>query len=321
MTYNLNPETSLAPLTAGKVISSSLRIYRDHFKSFTFIALQASLWGFVPLLAFFVLPFVNFAVFKISTGLGVLAWVTSIVGWIYLLFYCAEKALRNSALIARLTFQLLKNQPETTQQARDQLPRRKLVFFLTQFLTSFLIFLAYCAPSSLRLFLFLVSQDNIFIALFTAVLSIISLGIYLWVFARLFIPEVSVATEKMGPINAIAQSWKLTEGFAWQIILIILVIYSFISIVYILPIIPIIIFGIGFVGTVMATSVGGVGIESITTAFMANVVLFCILLTVSLILSYTLSVFVIPIWQTIKGVIYFDLRSRREGFAIQSTSN
>jgi hypothetical protein len=33
--------------------------------------------------------------------------------WTYVSLYSADKSLQNSALISRLTFQLLKNQPET----------------------------------------------------------------------------------------------------------------------------------------------------------------------------------------------------------------
>ena len=210
MTQKFIPDPTLEPLQVGKVISAGLRIYRDNFKSYIAIALQASLWGFVPFFAFIVLLGLVFAAFQISAGLGILVLLGAIGIWTYVSLYCADKSLQNSALISRLTFQLLRNQPETVVQARKQLPKQKLIFFITQFFASFLISLSNSVPQFIQGFLWFSNQNEVF----SAILILVSLAVYLWVFSRLFIPEVVVAIEKKEPIKSISRSWELKESLS-----------------------------------------------------------------------------------------------------------
>jgi hypothetical protein len=300
MTQHSIPDPTLEPLQVGKVISASLRIYRDNFKSYIAIALQASLWGFIPFLAFIALIVLDFAAFQISTGLGILILLAAIGIWIYVSLYSANKSLQNSALISRLTFQLLKNQPETVAQARKQLPKQKLIFFITQFFASFLISLSNSVPQFIQGFLWFSNQNEAF----SAILILVSLAVYLWVFSRLFIPEVVVAIEKKEPIKSISRSWELTESSALKITLIIFLAYCISIPAYILPIIPILI-GIGLV----VSSVVGLVINSSTELGFAAMVYGFNLIVIGIFLLYFVSIFVIPFWQALKGVIYFDLRT------------
>jgi hypothetical protein len=303
MTQNFIPDPTLEPLQVGKVISASLRIYRDNFKSYIAIALQASLWGFVPFLAFIVFISLDYAAFQISAGLGILVLLGAIGIWTYVSLYCADKSLQNSALISRLTFQLLRNQPETVVQARKQLPKQKLIFFITQFLASVLIFLANIFPQLFQGFLGFSSQNE----MLSAILSLVGLAVYLWVLSRLFIPEVVVAIEKKGPIQSITRSWEMTGSSVLKITLILFLAYCISLPVYFLPIIPIV---IGIV--LLVSSFFGLVVNSSTAWNFATIIPGINLIVVGIFLVYFVSILIIPFWQTLKGVIYFDLRSRQE---------
>jgi hypothetical protein len=211
--------------------------------------------------------------------------------------------LQNSALISRLTFQLLRNQPETVVQARKQLPKQKLIFFITQFLALVLIFLANIVPQFIQGFLWFSNQNEVL----SAILNLVSLAVYLCVLSRLFIPEVVVAIEKKGPIQSITRSWEMTGSSVLKITLILFLAYCISLPVYVLPIIPILI-GIGLIVSsffsVVVNSSTGMGLAAIVSGFN--------LIAVGIFLIYFVSILVIPFWQALKGVIYFDLRSRQE---------
>src|SRR4028118_2003715 len=99
---NLSSSGQIGPLSVGNVVSASLRIYRDHFKSYFGLALVASLWVLVP-----------------------------IYGW--------AKYSAIAALISRLAFGEVRENPETVSDARRQVNPRMWSFLGAGILT-FLIF-------------------------------------------------------------------------------------------------------------------------------------------------------------------------------------
>lgn len=71
----------MKPLNIGNVVSAGLKIYRDHFKDYYYIAFIAALWSFIP-----------------------------IYGW--------AKCMANLGLISRLAFGEVTNKPEKVEVAR-----------------------------------------------------------------------------------------------------------------------------------------------------------------------------------------------------------
>ena len=113
---NLSSSGQTGPLSVGNVVSASLRIYRDHFKSYLGLALVASLWLFVP-----------------------------VYGW--------AKYSAIAALISRLAFGEVRENPETVSDARREVDPRKWSFFGAGILTVLIYFgvslvcLLYTSPS------------------------------------------------------------------------------------------------------------------------------------------------------------------------------
>jgi hypothetical protein len=103
MPKNLSSSGQTDPLSVGNVVSASLRIYPDHFKSYFGLALVAYLWLLVP-----------------------------IYGW--------AKYSAISALISRLAFGEVREKPETVSDARREVNPRMWSFFGAGILT-FLIYI------------------------------------------------------------------------------------------------------------------------------------------------------------------------------------
>ncbi|HEY9299991.1 MAG TPA: hypothetical protein VIQ31_27225, partial [Phormidium sp.] len=49
MPQNLSSQSPIQPLSIGNVVSTGVRIYRSHLKSYLGLAVQASLWVMLPL--------------------------------------------------------------------------------------------------------------------------------------------------------------------------------------------------------------------------------------------------------------------------------
>ncbi|MBD0313835.1 MAG: DUF975 domain-containing protein, partial [Microcoleus sp. T3-bin5] len=100
---NLSSSGQTGPLSVGNVVSASLRIYRDHFKSYFGLAFVANLWLLVP-----------------------------IYGW--------AKYSAILALISRLAFGEVREKPETVSDARPEVNPRMWSFLGAGILT-FLIYI------------------------------------------------------------------------------------------------------------------------------------------------------------------------------------
>jgi hypothetical protein len=267
---NLSSSGQTGPLSVGNVVSASLRIYRDHFKSYFGLALVASLWLFVP-----------------------------IYGW--------AKSSAISALISRLAFGEVREKPETVSDARRQVNPRMWSFFGAGILTS-LIFLGVSLVGGIAMAILaggagaIFGQNYVIIGALVVVAVIAFLIIYIRIISRLLIVELPLAIENnIGASSAIARSWELTKGSVGRIQWIV-----FVGILVSLP--------ISIVVQILTTIVQSVlravlGAES----GMFYLVYFLLILP----LSFASGALVTPFWQAMKAIIYYDLRSRKEGLGLQ----
>jgi hypothetical protein len=125
---------------------------------------------------------------------------------------------------------------------------------------------------------------------------------YLWLFARLFIVEVALAIENnLGASSAIGRSWKLTERFVLRLIGVVSV--AFLVTLPISIVVQIISQLIqGFVGTLVPQN---------------SPTFFLLLYLLILPLSFASGSLLIPFWQAIKAVVYYDMRTRKEGLGLE----
>ncbi|MBW4652044.1 MAG: glycerophosphoryl diester phosphodiesterase membrane domain-containing protein [Kaiparowitsia implicata GSE-PSE-MK54-09C] len=315
MTSGLDSQDLLHPLTIGNIVNAGLRLYKQQFKPYLGVAALSTLWLIVP-----------FGV-AIALAIGFLALSPdsySLLGliipaWLVLFFYCLGRYLANAAAISRLAYQELIHQPESVQAARRYTNLRQRSFlganlligliYMTVFITMYLVGTVSIA------FLFVATGGlaflqnpgsallvNPFLMVFSVLIVVaavlLQLLIACWFWVRFAIAELPLAIEPATTVTqSIGRSWTLTRRNVWRIFMVLLI-----TLLITLP-----------VQIVAQSSVGLV--NGAVAAFLPEdsggflVVSQLILVTLGLVISIVL----LPLWQTIKAVIYYDLRSRHEG--------
>jgi hypothetical protein len=277
MSENFDSPNPIQPLSVGSVVSAGMRLYRSHLKEYFFIALKAYAWLLVP-----------------------------IYGWVK--FYAL------SALISRLAFGELVNQPESVSSGERFVNSRLWEFFVTMILMFVIgigITLAFVLTGGLMIGIPTVLlgglQDGnpvkivIFILIVLLVMIIALTGIF-WIGTRLYLVDVPLAIEDdVNGSSTINRSWELTQGNIGRIVLI--------SLIGALITIPIQ-FIIQIITTIM---------QLILTPLIekGNVIFSIIFFVLILGLTFAGGALIVPFWQTVKAVVYYDLRSRREGLGLQ----
>jgi membrane-anchored glycerophosphoryl diester phosphodiesterase (GDPDase) len=268
---NLSSSGQTGPLSVGNVVSASLRIYRDHFKSYLGLALVASLWLFVP-----------------------------IYGW--------AKYSAILGLISRLAFGEVREKPETVSDARREVNPRMWSFLGAGILT-FLIYIGVSLVGGIAMAILaggagaIFRQNSPIVAVLLVVVAVIAfLIIYIRIISRLLIVELPLAIENnIGASSAIGRSWELTKGSVGRIQWIV-----FVGILVSLPI------------TIVVQILSSI-VESVLKAVLGaeSGIFFLVYYLLILLLSFGSGALVTPFWQAMKAIIYYDLRSRKEGLGLQ----
>lgn len=267
---NLSSSGQTGPLSVGNVVSASLRIYRDHFKSYFGLAFVGNLWLLVP-----------------------------IYGW--------AKYSAILALISRLAFGEVREKPETVSDARRQVTPRMWSFLWAGILT-FLIFFGVSLVGGIAMAIVaggagaIFRQNYVIIGALVVVAVIAFFIIYIRLLSRLLIVELPLAIENnIGASSAIGRSRELTKGSVGRIQWIV-----FVGILVSLPITIV----VQILATIVQLSLSAVlGAES--------GIFYLVYYLLVLPLSFGSSALVTPFWQAMKAIIYYDLRSRKEGLGLQ----
>ena len=325
--------SSNQPLNAGNLVSAAVKIYRSRLNQFLGVAFTATLWSVPPLLAA-IIPIGGtvFATAAASDSGGliglpnvsaVLLGLLSVVlwlGWIGLFCFCLAKNLMNTALISRLAYGELISQPETIQEARGQLNRKIWKFLrvwifagLFLFVASFSINIAAAIVIAIVQKIF--GEASPLTGLVSLVLNLAVLVAAYWVQARVFISEVPLAIEdNINSMDSIRRSWELSKGSAGQIITAIVIATLITLPLSILAFIPFILTLIANLAQFAAVAQGEIPSSA------AGIALF-VSLAISILLVLFLGIFIIPFWQSLKALIYFNLRGWREGSDLQLRGN
>ena len=218
--------------------------------------------------------------------------------WIVFYFYCVAKFYKNCALVSRMAYRLLINQPETLEEVAYKVSG--LWIFLWVNLLINLIF-AIVQPFGNRITDALTIDKGIFINIS---LLFVQTFLYFWFIARFYLYDVILAVEPTTGINAIKRSWQLTRGVSIKILLVILVSFLIILPAYLIALIA----GIPFFLFLIFTYI--IGLAPTLLLENAWIINNPILLTVSLVALVLVSLLTIPYWQVLKAVIYYDLHNR-----------
>ena len=268
---------SLKPLSVGNVVTAAIQLFRSHFKQYLGLTLKSYLWILVPL-----------------------------YGW--------AKFLMIHAMISRLAFGDLTGQPESEAEARSQLEEKKWGFlglaFLVGLISGGVVIAFYFALIILVLIgvaiVAAVGQDNIAVIVILIILGILAFALFIvamtWFYSRLMISELPFAIESVSNAAAsVGRSWELTKGYVLRI--------QGIVIVAFLMTLPL----------QIITQVLAFMFQIFLTRFFSEES--ASFLVISLLGSYFIgavsSLVVVPFWQSIKAVIYYDVRNRKEGLGLE----
>ena len=280
MTENRGFYTPAQVLTVGNAVSASVRLYRSHFKDYFLLSLKAWLWILIP-----------------------------VYGWAK--FYAL------SALISRLGFGDLVNQPESVHSG-ERFVNSRLWQFLTTLILMFFIyvgiivsffilgFLLALIPTAILGGLNIQNPTNngtwwVLIFLLVFLLAIVAIVGSIWLEIRFSLLTLPLAIEEnVDATSTIGRSWELTKGHVWRILLIL-----FVASLITLPM-QIFLQIISFIVQ---------GILEFTPD--NNTLLNSLLLLLFFAMFIGGSALVLPFWQSLKAVIYYDLRTRREGLGLK----
>ncbi|WP_353929071.1 DUF975 domain-containing protein [Okeanomitos corallinicola TIOX110] len=276
MSDNFSVTSNAEPLSMGNVVSAGVRLYRSHLKEYFLLALKAYLWVLVP-----------------------------VYGW--------AKCYALSALISRLAFGDLVNQPESIRDGERVVNSRLWQFLGTMLLMSLIgggIGLGFMIVFGILLAIIgavLGVQGGGFgnIAIFSLIAILVTLVgfvIFAWVLTRFYLVDLPLAIEEnCDATQTIKRSIDLTKGYVGRIFLI-----SFVAILITLPL---------QILLQILTSV----IQLVFTPLLADGNAFASLIFFVLVIGIVIgsNAVILPFFQTLKAVIYYDLRSRREGLGLQ----
>lgn len=226
--------------------------------------------------------------------------------WILLPIYGWAKFCANSALISRLSYRELIYQPESLATARRYVNQRLWSFLGLAILWGLIFIAAYIVfaiAATLVMFLFILSFSIILAAFGNEETVGIIVGIlivagflfgFIWLFSRLFLPELPLAIEeRVSADGSISRSWQLTAGSVLRVQGLIMVAFTMT-----LPILML----TNYLPSIFMTQIE------------PNSPVYWSVYSLSLGLSIGGSIVVMPFWQSLKAVLYYDLRSRQEGF-------
>jgi uncharacterized RDD family membrane protein YckC len=279
----LNPRFPMRTLSIGNIVTASLRLYFLRIKLYFTLALRACLWLIIP-----------------------------IYGW--------AKFLTILGMISRLAFCDLIGQPENIKDSRrfthsriaqflitGILANTLLIIFLIIFIIGYFIILGLIGIYLQRVSLYIQNSVVLSFSAFFAFIIIFSMFFVgtNWIYSRLFLGELTLAIDNsvVNSIKSISKSCKLTKGLTTASRI------QGIFIVAAIVTLPILILA-DIISSIQQWILNNV-LPSDSTLYdgITGILDLGILL-----LSFA---FIIPFLQTIKAVLYYDLRSRREGFGLQ----
>jgi hypothetical protein len=226
-----------------------------------------------------------------------------------------------SAAIARNAFRELVNDPESLTTSETEMQPHMWLFFALQILVALLLFAINLALSlvqffaiSLPLSLLIGALGEPLGALLTPVqllINVVFYIIYLWFWSHIFLPEMPLAIDhETDIVNNIGRSWQLTQGLAIRVLVVISVAGIITIPLYILAFFP------ALIVAIMAFPMAGfAGQGAVNTPVLVLMLLLAVLVAIAFFLAA--GTLVLPLWQAIKAIIYYDLRSRKEGFGLQ----
>jgi hypothetical protein len=329
----MNPTQPIRPLNIGNVVSAGFRLFNDNRQSYLLAGLRAVGWLTLMLVFFMVTIGLmvggGMMLAAASNGGGgdaafgglllLIGGLLLILGGIPLTIFCCAKAIYHETLITANAYGHLTNQPELMSQTHQRLRKLTWPFWLAKFLAGAILYVVSMGCSLVQqVILPLMSLGGENFAAIAGVLMIgvllLQYGLQFWLSIRLFVPEVILAIEPdVKNVNSIPRSWNLTQGSTLRIGGVLLVAFLVTCPLYFLAIVPaIVIAGVMFPFQLLSGRMDPS--PAATFQMLAGLGLAFL---VYIVLLQLVQILVLPFWQSVKAVVYYDLRSRREGLDLR----
>jgi hypothetical protein len=305
----------LGSLTVGNVVSTAITLYKSNFNRYLRVSLRSIKWTLAVLLSAVGAGILGGVIYS-ATNLWILV-VPIVLGWIVITLYCSAKYMTDRAIVSRLAYQELIDSPETTKVATEQLiPRTWGFLWLSLWLT---LYMSIVVLVSYLLFLIAVGICGVILnalnlttnPLAYALLGLIALGLFIYFilinlryYCYWFVSELPLAIESnITPRTSIQRSKELSFPFVGRLKLII-----FIAFLITLP--------IGLLSN--SLTIGGqimdfMANNPLMPANESNQSLSTGLIILGVLVGIITEFFIMPFWQAIKAVIYYDLVNQQEG--------
>ncbi|NES00753.1 MAG: hypothetical protein F6J86_44440 [Symploca sp. SIO1B1] len=219
--------------------------------------------------------------------------------WIFIPFYGWAKYYMISGLMSRLAFTELIEQPETVGTARARVKSKLWYFLCVGFQVGIRLLGVYLLGAiAIGLISGIFSSIDPILGAITIILSSIILIVFLIrFFSRFFVAEIPLAIEgNMTGGESVDRSWQLTEEAVGRIQMI-----AVIAFLVTLPLVALTGYLPNILFLVLAPDFAASGLATL----------------ISVLISLVGGILVLPFWQIIKAVVYYDLRSRQEGLDLQ----
>lgn len=310
---DLSKSAPLGPMTIGNVISSTIILYRTHWRDYLSLSLQSSGWIILPL---------------VIGILGMVALIALEVPWLIFaglpfwlggFIYCWGRSLTYGGAIARIGVCYLADVPESTQKAYRWARSRLLALMGVNFLLGLVFVALYLAVViGLGIIGFVVAfvlitvagvslgsatEPPVILAILIFLLFVAGFGIaimlFFWVNARFAVFDLPLMVEaKQDVTDSLKKSWQLTQGNAFRIM----------GIVAIATLVTLPIMGIFQTITFVMQFFLSLWLRTQDEAYTTGLSILS-----GWLLGAVSSILLLPLWQSLKAVLYCDLKSRQEG--------
>ena len=229
--------------------------------------------------------------------------------WILVPIYGWAKYAAMLGLVARLAYGEAAEQPEAVRDAQRHIKPKMWSFLVAAILVSLIIGGA-IIPYSIIVGIVSAVGGSIFgrgsvigsIAMILISIAAVLFFIFgfVWLVSRLFLIELPLGVEEnITATSTISRSWSLTKGSVGRIQLVV-----FVGFLISIPIVL-----LSNIASLILQAVIGAGLQNAPGFAAIGGILY-------LLLAFAGGALMIPFWQAIKAVVYYDLRVRREGMGI-----
>jgi hypothetical protein len=298
-------------LSIGNVITTGTILYKSNFKRYFQVSLRATGWLLAIVISMFGAGLIGGFLYFTTQSWPLTLLVVPV--WLGGVLYLTAKYATDRAVICRLAYQDLIDAPETVATATQQLVPRTWSFLRLSWLIS-LYMLAIAIIGYLLLAFLVISlvgiaiyglqltAENPLVIISVALLIIGAFLLWLVILLRSYaywlVAELPLAVEQTKSARfSIKRSKQLVKTSTQRVLLIITIAF--------LITIPINAIGNGpsFIGQIMSSA----------STDPATQAMGYLLTLVGFLINLVSELFVMPFWQVIKAIIYYDLRNRREG--------